>query len=348
MKTVKLGKSDIDISEICLGSMTWGQQNSREQAFEQMDYAVAQGINFFDNAEMYPVPPKAETQGLTEQYMGDWFTKTGKRQDIVLATKVAGRSEKIPDFTHIRGGSRLNKEHITQALEGSLKRLQTDYVDLYQLHWPERSTNYFGMLGYKQGDDDNAVSIEETLEVLSGLVASGKVRHIGLSNETPWGVHEFLRAASDRGLERVVSIQNPYNLLNRTFEVGLAEMSLREQVSMLAYSPMAFGLLSGKYANGQRPADARITLFERFQRYTGEQSMNAAGAYVNLALEHDLDPAQMALAFVTSRSFVSSNIIGATTMQQLRSNIASTELTLSKELLKAIEAIHVRYPNPAP
>lgn len=343
----QLGYTDIKVSEICLGTMTWGEQNSSDEAFAQMDYALERGINFFDTAEMYPVVPKRETQGRTEAYMGEWFAKTGHRDKVILATKVTGRGESNPGTMHLRNGPRLSAEHIHQAIDDSLTRLQTDYVDLYQVHWPERATNFFGKLGYKHGADDG-IAIEETLTALGELVKAGKVRYIGLSNETPWGVMEYLRLAREKKLPRIVSIQNPYNFLNRAFEVGLAEMSMREQVSMLAYSPLAFGVLSGKYLNGQRPAEARITLFERFARYTGAQSEAATAAYVALAKEHNLDPVQMALAFVTGREFMTSNIIGATTMEQLRSNIASKDLVLDEAVLKKIEAIHRQYCIPAP
>ncbi|WP_439102027.1 NADP(H)-dependent aldo-keto reductase [Congregibacter sp.] len=343
----KLGNSDIDVSLICLGTMTFGEQNSYEEAAEQMDYAVSQGVNFFDAAEMYPVPPRPETQGETESIIGRWLENRGKRDDIVLATKVAGRSLPGGDFDHLRAGPRLSREHIHQAMDSSLQRLKTDYVDLYQVHWPERITNFFGQLGYRHRGDDG-VAIEETLSALGELVTAGKARAIGISNETPWGVMEYLRVAREKNLPRVQSIQNPYSLLNRSFEVGLAEMAIREQVGLLAYSPLAFGMLSGKYRGGARPAGARLTRFERFSRYTNAQAEAATEAYVSLAEKAGLDPAQMALAFVNSREFTSSNIIGATTMEQLRTNIASVDVKLDKELLRELEAIHQAYPIPAP
>lgn len=342
-----LGNTDVNVSVITLGTMTWGEQNTEAEAHEQIDYALDQGINFIDVAEMYPVPPRPETQGLTEQYLGTWLASRGRREDVVLATKVTGRSSRNSGLGHIRDGARLNRAQIHEAIDGSLRRLQTDYVDLYQIHWPERSTNFFGQLGYTHGDDDG-VPIEETLSALAELVAAGKVRAIGLSNDTPWGVAEFLRLSREMDLPRVVSIQNPYNLLNRTFEVGLAEMAIREAVGLLAYSPLAFGVLSGKYLGGARPEGARITLYKRFSRYTNERAQDATEAYVKLAREHGLDPAQMALAFVNSRPFVTGNIIGATSMEQLRCNIDSAGLQLSDEQLQAIDAIHHGNPNPAP
>ncbi len=347
MKYRKLGNTDIDVSLICLGSMTWGEQNTQDEGFTQMDMAVDMGINFFDVAEMYPVPPRRETQGSTEQIMGNWLAGRGCRDKIFVATKVTGREGNNSSMDYIRGGARLSREHIFQAIEGSLRRLRTDYVDLYQVHWPERATNYFGRLGYTHPKDDG-IPIEETLSALDDLVKAGKVRTIGLSNETPWGMMEYLRLAREKNFARIVSIQNPYSLLNRTFEVGCAEISIREKVSALAYSPLAFGKLSGKYMNGQRPAGARLTLFERFMRYEKVNCNEATAAYVNLARDHGLDPAQMALAYVNTREFMASTIIGATSLEQLKANIESVDIELSEEVLEGIEAIHARYPNPAP
>lgn len=347
MEYKKLGSTNIDVSLICLGTMTFGEQNSYEEAALQMDYAVDQGVNFFDAAEMYPVPPKPETQGETERILGRWLQARGKREDIVLATKVSGRSLPGGDFDHVRGGPRLSREQIHAAIDTSLQRLQTDYVDLYQLHWPERITNFFGQLGYRHRGDDG-IAVEETLSALAELIQAGKVREIGISNETPWGVMEYLRLSQEKGLPRIQSIQNPYSLLNRSFELGLAEMAIREKVGLLAYSPLAFGMLSGKYAGGARPAGARLTRFERFSRYSNPRSEAASDAYVALAKDAGLDPAQMALAFVNTRQFTTSNIIGATTMEQLRANIDSVSVKLDKELLKSIEAIHEQYPFPAP
>ncbi|MDF1692387.1 MAG: NADP(H)-dependent aldo-keto reductase [Zhongshania sp.] len=343
MKMRELGRTGISVSEICLGTMTWGQQNTQDEAFEQMDYAVSQGINFFDTAEMYPVPPIAETQGRTEQYIGEWFKQGGKRSDIVLATKAAG-----PGHAHIRDAKPLNRAGILAAFEGNLARLQTDYVDLYQIHWPNRSANYFGKLGYQHTDGDAEPAIHEILETLAELVDGGQVRAVGISNETPWGLMSYLRLAEQYGLPRVASIQNPYSLLNRTFEIGLAEMAIREHVGLLAYSPLAFGMLSGKYRHGARPADARITLFERFQRYSNALTDAATEEYIALAEQHGLSTAQMSLAFVNQQRFVTSTIIGATTMAQLKENIASVDLCLSEEVLKGIAGIHRRIANPAP
>ena len=347
MKYSKLGNTDIDISRICLGTMTWGEQNTRDEAFAQMDMAVDMGINFFDAAEMYPVPPRPETAGLTEEYLGDWLKARGARDKIVLATKVTGRSTRNGGVGHIRNGARLNRAHIHEAIDGSLKRLKTDYVDLYQVHWPERTTNFFGQLEYP-GEDDDGIAISETLQALDELVKAGKVRHIGISNETAWGIHAYLKAADEHGLAHIVSIQNPYNLLNRTFDIGAAEMSIRERVSLLAYSPMAFGALSGKYLDGAKPEGARLTLFDRFTRYLNPAALEATAAYVALAREHGLDPAQMALAFVNQRRSVVSNIIGATNLTQLKANIESVDVKLNEAVLEGIEEIHNRQPNPSP
>ena len=339
MEYRQLGRSDLQVSALCLGSMTWGEQNSEAEGFAQIDRAKACGINFLDTAEMYPVPPRRDTYGATERIIGNYFKARGGRADWVLASKVAGPGNGID---YIRGGQlKHNRQHIVAALDDSLKRLQTDWIDLYQLHWPERSTNFFGQLGYRHQEQD-FTPLQETLEVLGEQVKAGKIRHIGLSNETAWGTMKYLQLADQLGLPRAVSIQNPYNLLNRSFEVGLAEVAMREQCGLLAYSPLAFGMLSGKYENGARPANARITLFSRFARYTNPQAIAACSRYVTLAREHGLDPAQMALAFVTS------NIIGATSLEQLESNLGSLSLELSDELLDAIEAIHREQPNPAP
>lgn len=346
MQKRRLGQSDLEVSLICLGSMTWGEQNSAAEAFEQLDYAVGQGVNFIDTAELYAIPPRAETYGATERIIGDWLRQRGRRDDLVIASKIAGPGVGWVD--HIRGGkSRFDRSHIVAALDASLKRLQTDYIDLYQLHWPERRTNFFGQLGY-QGAAEPFTPIAETLQVLDEQIQAGKIRHIGLSNETPWGVMRFLASAEAAGLPRVVSVQNPYNLLNRSFEVGLSEIALREATGLLAYSPLGFGVLSGKYLDGARPPGARITRWPHYERYNSAQSINATEAYVALAREHGLDPAQMALAFVNRQPFLTSNIIGATNLQQLRSNIASADLTLSEDLLEAIDRIHQRWPNPAP
>ncbi len=345
MQYRSLGRTGLNVSAICLGTMTWGEQNSEAEAHAQMDMAVASGINFFDTAEMYPVPPKAETQGRTESYIGTWFRKTGKRKDIVLATKVIGPGM----FPYLRGGPKLDRAQVLAACDTSLQRLQTDVIDLYQVHWPQRPTNYFGQLGYGHHDSsDGGVAIEETLGALSELVKQGKVRYIGISNETPWGLAEYLRLHRERGLPRIESVQNPYSLLNRSYEVGLAEYAHREQIGLLAYSPLGFGALSGKYLNGAWPVAARLTLFKRFSRYNGAHAEAAIGEYVALAKQHGLDPAQMALAYVNSRPFVVSNIIGATSLAQLRSNIDSVDLELPGDVRKAIEAIHARFTIPCP
>ncbi len=341
-----LGDTGLRVSQICLGTMTFGEQNSEAEAHDQLDLAVERGVNFIDTAELYPVPPRGETQGLTEQYIGSWLKRRGRRDEVVIATKVCGPTDWVP---HIRDGqARLDRRNIATALEGSLRRLGTDYVDLYQVHWPERKTNYFGRLGYEHQEEESVTPIEETLEVLGDLVREGKVRAIGISNETAWGTMRYLAAAERSGLPRIVSIQNPYSLLNRTFEIGLAEIAIRERVGLLAYSPLGFGVLSGKYLEGQRPAGARLTRWERFDRYSNPQGVAATRQYVELARRHALDPAQMALAFVNSRPFLTSNIVGATTLEQLESNLASTELELKEDLLEEIEAIHTRHPNPCP
>jgi len=346
MEFRKLGQTDTEVSTICLGTMTFGKQNSETEAHAQLDTAVAAGVNFIDTAEMYPVPPEAETFTLTEQYIGNWLRKRGGREQLIIATKVAGRGDWLPWIRNNRNC--LDRPNIETAINGSLQRLQTDYIDLYQLHWPDRSTNFFGQLGYRHQPDEHSVPIEETLRVLADLVEAGKVRHIGLSNETPWGTMKFLQLAEQCGLPRAVSIQNPFSLLNRTFEVGLAEIAHHEQCGLLAYSPLGFGVLSGKYLNGTRPEGARISLFERFSRYTNPRCEHATAAYVELARSHGLNPAQMALAFVTSRPFVTSTIIGATNLKQLQDNLDSANIRLDDNILEAIEAIHADNPNPAP
>jgi aryl-alcohol dehydrogenase-like predicted oxidoreductase len=342
----QLGRTDLNVSALCLGTMTWGEQNTEEQGFAQIERAKAAGINFIDTAEMYPVPPRSETYAATERVIGNWFKRQGDRSDWILASKIAGPGNGI---SHIRDGQlKFNREHIVAALDASLQRLQTDWIDLYQLHWPERSTNFFGKLGYQHTQDQLDTPLQETLQVLDEQVKAGKIRHVGLSNETPWGTMKFLGLADSGNLPRPVSIQNPYNLLNRTFEVGLAEVAIREQCGLLAYSPLAFGMLSGKFENGARPAGSRLALFSRFTRYANEQAVAATTRYVELAREHGLDPAQMALAFVTAQPFVTSNIIGATSLEQLDSNLASIDLVLSEDVLADIEAIHKAQPNPAP
>lgn len=349
MQYSQLGNSNIKVSKICLGTMTWGEQNSQAEAFQQMDYALDRGVNFWDTAELYSVPPKSETYGSTETIIGNWFARNGLRNEVVLASKIAGPAEFVE---HIRRGkTRFNAKNIETALNASLRRLQTDYLDLYQLHWPERPTNFFGKLGfdYPQGEHlDDLTPIAETLEALSKQVQAGKIRKIGLSNETAWGTMKFLQVAEQLGLEKIVSVQNPYNLLNRSYEVGLAEIAHQENVGLLAYSPLAFGVLSGKYLNNQWPEKARITLFPRFDRYQNQQAQSATSAYFQLARKYNISLTQMALSYVNSRPFVTSNIIGATSLAQLQENINSIEINLSTELLGELEAIHKRFTYPSP
>ena len=333
-----------EVSKICLGTMTWGQQNTEAEAHEQISYALDRGINMLDAAEMYPVPPRAETQGRTEEYIGTWFKKTGLRDKYILATKAAGPN---PEFHYLRGGPRFTREQLMEAVDGSLRRLQTDCIDLYQLHWPDRYTNFFGQRGYFHREQPET-PIDETLRALQELVAAGKIKTIGLSNETPWGTMKFLELADREGLPRVESIQNPYGLLNRTYEIAMAEVSHREDVGLLAYSPLGMGLLTGKYRHGAKPEGSRMAVFERFTRYDGAETLEATEQYLQLADEHGLNPTHMALAFVNTRPFVLSNIIGATTMEQLKMNIDSLDVNLSKDVLKGIEAIQQRLPNPAP
>lgn len=333
-----------EVSKICLGTMTWGQQNTEAEAHEQISYALDRGINMLDAAEMYPVPPRAETQGRTEEYIGTWFKKTGLRDKYILATKAAGPN---PEFHYLRGGPRFTREQLMEAVDGSLRRLQTDCIDLYQLHWPDRYTNFFGQRGYLHREQPET-PIDETLRALQELVVAGKIKTIGLSNETPWGTMKFLELADREGLPRIETIQNPYGLLNRTYEIAMAEVSHREDVGLLAYSPLGMGLLTGKYRHGARPEGSRMAVFERFTRYDGAETLEATEQYLQLADEHGLNPTHMALAFVNTRPFVLSNIIGATTMEQLKMNIDSLDVTLSKDVLKGIEAIQQRLPNPAP
>ncbi|WP_028470542.1 NADP(H)-dependent aldo-keto reductase [Neptunomonas japonica] len=340
-----LGNSDLKVSRICLGTMTFGEQNSEAEAHQMLDYAVSQGVNFLDLAEIYPVPTSAESQGLTEHYVGNWMKLRGNREQIVIATKVSGPADMV---SYLRQDICFDSHNIRMAIEGSLQRLQTEYIDLYQLHWPDRKTNFFGQLGYQHDTSKDGVPILETLKVLKELVDEGKVRYIGLSNESPWGVMTFLKYAQMYDLPKVVSVQNPYSLLNRTDEIGLAEVLQREEVDMLAYSPLGFGVLSGKYLDDQRPVGARLTLFPSYARYIKPNGVRATQAYVDLAKQHGVDPAQMALAYVSSRAFVGATIIGATTMEQLQNNIMSDELLLSDEVLHAIEDIHSNNPNPSP
>jgi len=345
MRYRPLGRSDISVSEICLGSMTWGVQNSEAEGFQQMDGAFEKGVNFIDTAEMYPVRQSAETYGRTEEIIGKWIAARNNRDRVVIATKVVGPG----GFPYIRGGAtRHNRTHIKAALETSLRRLQTDYVDLYQLHWPDRATNTFGKLAFAPKADEVMTPIEETIEALDEVVKAGKVRCVGLSNENPWGVMKFLGLAEAGKGPRVASVQNPYSLLNRSFETRLAEVAIREDCGLLAYAPIAAGSLSGKYLDGKRPEGARQTLWPDNRRYQGPQAEAAIRAYVELAARHDLTPTQMALAFVLSRPFLTSAIIGATTMAQLESQIAAKDVTLSDDLLTEIEALHGVYTYPCP
>jgi len=345
MKYRILGKSDLNVSAVCLGTMTYGQQNSESDAHRQMDYAFERGVNFIDTAEMYPVPPRAETVTRTESIVGSWLGKR-PRERIVLATKVAGPRR---NMEWIRGGPvALDRTNIRTAIEGSLKRLQTDYIDLYQLHWPERNVPMFGEDQFDPARETEAVPIREQLEVLSELIVEGKVRYIGLSNEHPWGVMSFLRLADELGLPRVITIQNVYNLINRTFECSLTEIAYREKLGLLAYSPLAFGHLSGKYlANGG--GQGRVTLFKGFaQRYQKPNVEPAVTAYVELARRYGVSPARLALSFVYRRWFVASTIIGATSMEQLAENLDAWDQPLSEAVLAEIEMLHRRYTNPAP
>ena len=344
MEKRNLGDSGIAVSAVCLGTMTFGEQNDSADAFAQMDCALEMGVNFIDTAEMYAVPPRAETCGKTESIIGEWISKRKNRDAFVLATKVAGPS----DMKWIRGGERtaLTRPQIRAAIEGSLRRLQVDCVDLYQIHWPQRKTNYFGELNYRHAKDDSMLA--ETLSACGELITEGKIRAVGLSNETPWGLHECLRLARENGLPRVVSVQNPHNLLNRVYEIGMAEMSLRENCGLLVYSPLAFGALSGKYLDGKKPAGARLTLWPQFGRYNTPAAQNAIADFVSLAAERGLPPAQLALAFLLRQSFVTSVIVGATTLPQLEENIAAAELTPDDETVAAVEAFCARHRNPCP
>ncbi|KFK92380.1 MULTISPECIES: NADP(H)-dependent aldo-keto reductase [unclassified Serratia (in: enterobacteria)] len=346
MRYHRIPHSSLEVSVLGLGTMTFGEQNSEADAHAQLDYALAAGVNLIDTAEMYPVPPRPETQGLTEQYIGNWIKARGNRDKIVLASKVSGPVR--GNDNSIRPQQALDRKNIRAALDASLKRLNTDYLDLYQLHWPQRTTNCFGKLNYKYTDDKATVTLLETLEALTEQVRAGKIRYIGVSNETPWGVMRYLQLAEKHDLPRIVTIQNPYSLLNRSFEIGLAEISQHEGIELLAYSSLAFGTLSGKYLNGAKPAGARNTLFSRFTRYTSAQSQLAVAEYVALAKKHSLDPAQMALAFVRQQPFVASTLLGATTLEQLKSNIDSFEVVLEEDVLQALEEIHTRFTIPAP
>lgn len=349
MQYRQLGHSSLHLSAIGLGTMTWGKQNTQAEAFEQMDYALEQGINFFDTAEMYPVPAEAETTHETERIIGNWLQQRSSREKIILATKAAGPGRHMQ---HIRQGPKLNQQHLTDALEGSLQRLKTDVIDLYQIHWPARNANYFGKLNYRHNSEENTIQVEntirETLLTLNRFIQAGKIRYYGISNETPWGLMSYLRIAQELNMPTPASIQNPYSLLNRSFEVGLAEICHRENIGLLAYSPLAFGMLTGKYHQATPPADGRLTLFPNYQRYTNDTAKKATAKYCQLAQQHQFSPAELALQFVTQQPFVTSNLIGATSLTQLTENINSINKPLSAELLEQIEEIFQAFPNPAP
>ena len=344
MKYTTLPSSDVKVSKICLGTMTFGNQNSAHDANEQMNYALENGVNFFDTAELYPVPATASSYADTEKIIGNWMNEKANRKDIVLATKIAGPG----DYTkHIRTNG-FSKKALFEAVDGSLKRLKTDYIDLFQLHWPERITNTFGIRGFKYSNEDKwKENFETVLQSLKELIDKGKIRQVGLSNENPWGFMKFLEL-SKKQLPKMITIQNPYNLLNRLFEIGNAEVCIRENTGLLAYSPLGFGMLSGKYLNGNMPEDSRLKLFPTLKRFSSNESMKATQLYMEIALRHNLSLTQMSLAFVNSRPFVTSNIIGASKLCQLKENIESIQVDLSDEILSEIEKVHEMNPNPAP
>ena len=345
MKYKKLGTTDLDVSLICLGTMTWGTQNSEKDAFEQMDYSVSQGINFFDTAELYSVPPNAESYGKTEKMIGNWFERKKNREKIILATKIAG-----PRCDWIRNGENsYNEKNLGEAIDGSLKRLKTDYIDLYQLHWPERSTNCFGIRDFNINKNEKEwSSFESVLNALDKYIKSGKIRHVGLSNETPYGLSKYLELSKSKGLPRMMSVQNPYSLVNRTYEIGMSEISIRDKCGLLVYYPLAAGALSGKYRDGQMPKNSRQALFKGWERMINPLAMKAYDGYYKLAKEYNITMAQLAQAFVNSRPLVTSNIIGATTMDQLKENIESINIELTDEMMDKINLIHNNNPNPAP
>ncbi len=344
MNYKKLGNTDINVSTICLGTMTWGEQNTQSEAFEQMNYSLENGVNFWDTAELYAVPPKAETYGHTETIIGNWFEETKKRKDIILASKVGGPSRK-----YMRNGENsFTGKNLEDALHGSLKRLKTDYIDLYQLHWPERNVNNFGRLGYEHKENDWN-KFEDVLENLKKFIEQGKIRYVGLSNETPWGVMNYLQLAKDKGLPRMMAIQNPYSLLNRSYEVGLAEVSIRENIGCLAYSPLASGYLSGKYRNKQFPKGSRMERdFDFWTRYRKPNMENAVEDYYKISQKYDLDMSQMSIKFCEVQDFMTSVIIGATTMEQLKTNVESVKVNLDSEVIKEINNVQKKYPNPCP
>ena len=345
MKFRKLGNTNLSVSLICLGTMTWGTQNSEKDAFEQMDYSVDQGVNFFDTAELYSVPPTKDSYGKTEIMIGNWFEKRKNRKKIILASKVAG-----PGLDWIRGGENsFSEKKIGKAIDDSLKRLKTDYIDLYQLHWPERSTNCFGRREYKVDKNEGEWNdFEKVLQALEKFIKNGKIRYIGVSNETPYGLSKYLEISKNKNLPRMMSVQNPYSLVNRTYEIGMSEISIREKCGLLVYYPLASGALSGKYRNGQMPKDARMTLFKGWERMLNPIAMKAYDEYYKLSKENNMTMVQLAQAFVNSRPFVTSNIIGATTMDQLKENIDSVKIELTEEIIEKINLIHNNNPNPAP
>ncbi len=348
MEYRRLGRTDLRVSAIGLGTMTWGQQNTEAEGHAQMDHAFGRGINFLDTAELYPIPPKPETQGRTDEIVASWLKARKNRDKVILASKIVGRSENTW-FRDGGGTTDLSRRQVLEAVDRSLKRLGTDFIDLYQIHWPDRAVSGFGSVPtvFKPVEGPE-VPIEETLAALDLAVKAGKIRHVGLSNESPWGTMTFLKLAETRGLPRVQSIQNAYNLVNRTFETGLAEIAMREDVGLLAYSPLAQGFLTGKYLNGARPENTRTVLFNRAQRYQKPGAETAVAAYVDLAGELGLDPAQMAIRFVASRPFVTSALIGATTMEQLKTDIDAFDLDLSPEIEERIDAVHLLHQNPCP
>jgi len=344
MNYKKLGNTDLNVSTICLGTMTWGEQNTQNEAFEQMDYSLDNGVNFWDTAELYAVPPKAETYGHTETIIGNWFEKTKKRKDIILASKVGGPSRK-----YMRNGENsFTGKNLENALHGSLKRLKTDYIDLYQLHWPERNVNNFGRLGYEHKENDWN-KFEDVLENLKKFIEEGKIRYVGLSNETPWGVMNYLQLAKDKDLPRMMSIQNPYSLLNRSYEVGLAEVSIRENIGCLSYSPLASGYLTGKYRNKKFPKGSRMERdFDFWTRYRKPNMEEAVEDYYKISQKFDLDMSQMSIKFCEVQDFMTSVIIGATTMEQLKTNVESVKVNLDSEVIKEINNVQKKYPNPCP
>ncbi len=344
-----LGRTGIEVSRICMGCMTFGEQNTEEESFALLDQCMDGGVNFYDTAEMYSFPSSPETQGDSERILGSWIAARGNRDKVIVATKITGPEEPGGYVYHVRNGDlSFGEKQINDAVEQSLERLKTDYIDLYQLHWPERTVNMFGQMDYEHAEDEDWTPFEETLATLGRFIEAGKIRAIGCSNETPWGVMKMLQLADSQGLPRMASIQNPYNLLNRTYDVGLSEVSIREDCGLLAYSPLGYGVLSGKYLGGARPPKARVTLYPQYTRYTTPRAEKATAAYVALAKDHGLDPAQMAIAFVNNRRFTTSNIIGATTKEQLQSNIEADDIVLPQEVLDGIDAIHKQDENPVP